>query len=69
VVQNPRLPPGSILNRSDYPGGLLIAIADGGFNDGIRVGLMICGENGIADHAFLRVYHGGVNVYDICPLV
>jgi hypothetical protein len=54
---------GSILNRSDFPDDPWIAIADGGSYDGSRAGLMIWGENGATGHAYLRVHHGGVNVY------
>jgi hypothetical protein len=59
---------GSILNRPGQLVDPLIAIADGDNYDGSRAGLMIWGENGNTDHAFLRLYHGGVNVY-IRPLV
>jgi hypothetical protein len=46
-----------------------ISIADGDYHDGSRAGLMMWGENGSStSHAFLRVNHGGVNVY-IRPLV
>jgi hypothetical protein len=58
---------GSIVNRN-RPEDPWIHIADGDGYDGSRAGLMIWAENGSTVHAFLRVYHGGVDVC-IRPLV
>jgi hypothetical protein len=59
---------GSILNRPRQIVDPWIHIADGDHCAGSRAGLVIWAENGSTVHAFLRVYHGGVNVY-IRPLV